>query len=115
MTVQVEIMTLKFVFTLGKPPVDESGKPLYGDVFGTSDSIMSQQIQPEEIDPSLWGELESESEEEVFLTNNVSSNRHKIKKCMHRIYDLGVRWLRVHVMLRGHVETCLRHRLWDRA
>ena len=22
----------------GKPPVDESGKPLYGDVFGTSDS-----------------------------------------------------------------------------
>ena len=22
----------------GKPPVDEAGKPLYGDVFGTSDS-----------------------------------------------------------------------------
>ena len=21
----------------GKPPVDEAGKPLYGDVFGTSD------------------------------------------------------------------------------
>jgi splicing factor 3B subunit 2 len=50
----------------GKPPVDETGKPLYGDVFGTSDSGSSQQLQPEEIDQNLWGELESESEEEVI-------------------------------------------------
>lgn len=42
------------------------GKPLYGDVFGTSDSAVTQQVQPEEIDQSLWGELESESEEEVI-------------------------------------------------
>jgi hypothetical protein len=29
--------------TTGKPPVDETGKPLYGDVFGTSDSALSQE------------------------------------------------------------------------
>merc|ERR1712241_930460 len=48
----------------GKPPVDETGKPLYGDVFGTSDSAYSQQIPVEEVDQTLWGEMESESEEE---------------------------------------------------
>ena len=52
-------------YDLGKPPVDETGKPLYGDVFGTSDSIIAAQVQPEEIDQNLWGELESESEDEV--------------------------------------------------
>ena len=48
----------------GKPPVDETGKPLYGDVFGTSDNNYSQQMPAEEVDQSLWGEMESESEEE---------------------------------------------------
>jgi splicing factor 3B subunit 2 len=48
----------------GKPPVDEGGKPLYGDVFGTSDSAYNMNIAPEEIDTTLWGEMESESEEE---------------------------------------------------
>lgn len=48
----------------GKPPVDESGKPLYGDVFGTADAAYNQALPVEEIDTSLWGELESESEEE---------------------------------------------------
>merc|ERR1719328_689916 len=48
----------------GKPPVDETGKPLYGDVFGTADAAYAQQMQPEEIDTTLWGEMESESEEE---------------------------------------------------
>ena len=48
----------------GKPPVDETGKPLYGDVFGTSDSGYSQQMPVEEVDQTLWGEMESESEEE---------------------------------------------------
>merc|ERR1712038_1553843 len=48
----------------GKPPVDETGKPLYGDVFGTQDAGYSQQIPVEEVDQSLWGERESESEEE---------------------------------------------------
>ena len=50
----------------GKPPVDETGKPLYGDVFGTADAAYAQQMTPEEIDTTLWGEMESESEEEVL-------------------------------------------------
>jgi len=48
----------------GKPPVDEAGKPLYGDVFGTSDQKNFPTQAVEEIDQTLWGELESESEDE---------------------------------------------------
>merc|ERR1740128_1053679 len=48
----------------GKPPVDEAGKPLYGDVFGTSDSRNFPAAPTEDIDQTLWGEMESESEEE---------------------------------------------------
>jgi splicing factor 3B subunit 2 len=47
----------------GKPPVDESGKPLYGDVFGTNALDNDSGMGDEEIDRTLWGELESESEE----------------------------------------------------
>ncbi|KAJ6806066.1 splicing factor 3B subunit 2 [Iris pallida] len=48
----------------GKPPVDETGRPLYGDVFG-----VHQQDQPnyeeEPVDRSKhWGDLEEEEEEE---------------------------------------------------
>ena len=48
----------------GKPPVDEQGKPLYGDVFGTSDSRTYHALPVEEVDHTLWGEMDSESEEE---------------------------------------------------
>ncbi|XP_067680182.1 splicing factor 3B subunit 2-like [Haliotis asinina] len=48
----------------GKPPVDENGKPLYGDVFGTQGGEFPAPIEEEEIDKSHWGELESESESE---------------------------------------------------
>merc|ERR1719397_2344933 len=48
----------------GKPPVDEQGKPLYGDVFGTSDASTFHAVPVEEIDHTLWGEMDSESEEE---------------------------------------------------
>lgn len=48
----------------GKPPVDETGRPLYGDVFGTQMADNQPHIQEEEIDHTLWGELESESSEE---------------------------------------------------
>jgi splicing factor 3B subunit 2 len=48
----------------GKPPVDESGKPLYGDVFGTQGNEFQAPAQEEEIDRTRWGELESESESE---------------------------------------------------
>ena len=49
----------------GKPPVDEIGRPLYGDVFGLEQQEAGHVIiEEEEIDKSLWGELESEEEEE---------------------------------------------------
>jgi splicing factor 3B subunit 2 len=48
----------------GKPPVDEHGKPLYGDVFGTQTADFKNEVEEEEIDKSQWGELESESESE---------------------------------------------------
>ncbi|XP_067138742.1 splicing factor 3B subunit 2 [Centruroides vittatus] len=48
----------------GKPPVDEFGRPLYGDVFGTQLSDNQPQLNDEDIDRTLWGELESESSEE---------------------------------------------------
>ena len=47
----------------GKPPVDEYGRPLYGDVFGISSSHDSTNPDAE-IDMSLWGELGSEAEDE---------------------------------------------------
>ncbi|XP_066253699.1 splicing factor 3B subunit 2 [Euwallacea similis] len=48
----------------GKPPVDENGKPLYGDVFGTNQSQIDDIGEDASVDKTLWGELESESEEE---------------------------------------------------
>lgn len=48
----------------GKPPVDEMGRPLYGDVFGTQSSDSTNNMVDEEVDRTLWGELESESSEE---------------------------------------------------
>ncbi|CAH0552233.1 unnamed protein product [Brassicogethes aeneus] len=48
----------------GKPPVDENGKPLYGDVFGTNVTNVDDIGEDPSVDRSLWGELESESEEE---------------------------------------------------
>lgn len=48
----------------GKPPVDETGKPLYGDVFGTQSGDFQETVEEEEVDKTQWGELESESESE---------------------------------------------------
>lgn len=48
----------------GKPPVDENGKPLYGDVFGTNATNLDDIGEDPSVDRTLWGELESESEEE---------------------------------------------------
>ncbi|KAM9302208.1 splicing factor 3B subunit 2 [Gastrophryne carolinensis] len=53
----------------GKPPVDEMGKPLYGDVFGTNASDFQSKNEEEDVDRAPWGELElsddeSSSEEE---------------------------------------------------
>eukprot|EP00800_Vazella_pourtalesii_P002583 TRINITY_DN12502_c0_g2_i1.p1 TRINITY_DN12502_c0_g2~~TRINITY_DN12502_c0_g2_i1.p1 ORF type:complete len:558 (-),score=156.00 TRINITY_DN12502_c0_g2_i1:65-1696(-) len=47
----------------GKPPVDEYGRALYGDVFGTQQQHMGEDKgDDEDIDKTLWGELESEDE-----------------------------------------------------
>ncbi|XP_054487245.2 splicing factor 3B subunit 2 [Agelaius phoeniceus] len=46
----------------GKPPVDEMGKPLYGDMFGTN-ATKFQMKEEEEIDHTPWGELEPSDEE----------------------------------------------------
>ena len=43
----------------GKPPVDERGRPLYGDVFGVDAEDKFEAEKPSE---NLWGEMESESD-----------------------------------------------------
>lgn len=49
----------------GKPPVDEYGRPLYGDVFGLSIGVKDQFTDTDAfIDKNLWGEIDEESEEE---------------------------------------------------
>ncbi|XP_048381122.1 splicing factor 3B subunit 2 isoform X2 [Stegostoma tigrinum] len=47
----------------GKPPVDETGKPLYGDVFGTNALEFQAKTEEEELDRTPWGELEPSDEE----------------------------------------------------
>ncbi|XP_067255927.1 splicing factor 3B subunit 2 [Chanodichthys erythropterus] len=47
----------------GKPPVDETGKPLYGDVFGTNSIDFQAKAEEEEVDRTPWGELEPSDEE----------------------------------------------------
>ncbi|CAK9303807.1 unnamed protein product [Gordionus sp. m RMFG-2023] len=48
----------------GKPPVDEFGNPLYGDVFNTRAHEYKGAPVDEEVDKTPWGELESGSEDE---------------------------------------------------
>jgi len=47
----------------GKPPVDEFGRPIYGDVFGSADSGAPN---PEEqaVDKKWWGEIEEVEEDD---------------------------------------------------
>ncbi|RNA12569.1 Splicing factor 3B subunit 2 [Brachionus plicatilis] len=49
----------------GKPPVDEFGRPLYGDVFGATVSVRRPE-EDEPVDTSLWGEMEEEYYEEAM-------------------------------------------------
>ena len=44
--------------------MDEMGRPLYGDVFGVDVQEVGTMANEDEIDKSLWGELESEEEAE---------------------------------------------------
>ena len=49
--------------------MDEMGRPLYGDVFGMWQENQEGGIQAETVDRSLWGELESDEEEEEMVSN----------------------------------------------
>lgn len=49
----------------GKPPVDEYGRPLYGDVFGeVAGNGGEMHIVEEQVDQSKWGALEEDESEE---------------------------------------------------
>jgi len=48
----------------GKPPVTESGKPLYGDVFGIGQDYVNQGANPAINDVKLFGEFGSSDEED---------------------------------------------------
>lgn len=48
----------------GKPPVDEFGRPLYGDVFGSSQTDLRKPDEEEPVDKALWGEMDDEIFEE---------------------------------------------------
>ncbi|XP_053908546.1 splicing factor 3B subunit 2 [Cuculus canorus] len=61
----------------GKPPVDETGKPLYGDVFGTNAAEFQTKEEEEEIDRTLWGELEPSDEESSEEEEEEESNEEK--------------------------------------
>jgi splicing factor 3B subunit 2 len=53
----------------GKPPVDECGRPLYGDVFGSAGAALrppsGEEAAAAAADGALWGEMEDEVWEEV--------------------------------------------------
>ncbi|KAK4047787.1 hypothetical protein OIV83_005129 [Microbotryomycetes sp. JL201] len=44
----------------GKPPLDEYGRPLYGDIYGVQANSADAGIEP--VNKSIWGELEPEEE-----------------------------------------------------
>ena len=68
-----------FVGGWGKPPVDERGRPLYGDVFGLEggENTAKGPRDDEEMDQTFWGELESEEEES---SEEVSCGHNKSKR-----------------------------------
>ncbi|CAF0974463.1 unnamed protein product [Rotaria sp. Silwood1] len=55
----------------GKPPVDEHGRPLYGDVFGTNQFAYIRSMNEEEhIDKNYWGEIEEEEQEQEAVSSS---------------------------------------------
>ncbi|CAF0920385.1 unnamed protein product [Didymodactylos carnosus] len=54
----------------GKPPVDEHGRPLYGDVFGTNQYSYMRVNEEEYVDKSYWGELDVEETNEELLSSS---------------------------------------------
>jgi splicing factor 3B subunit 2 len=55
----------------GKPPVDEHGRPLYGDVFGTNQfAYIRNMTEEENVDKSYWGEIEEEEQEQEAVSSS---------------------------------------------
>jgi splicing factor 3B subunit 2 len=55
----------------GKPPVDEHGRPLYGDVFGTNQfAYIRNMAEEEHVDKSYWGEIEEEEQEQEAVSSS---------------------------------------------
>uniref|UniRef100_A0A0K0FK86 Splicing factor 3B subunit 2 (inferred by orthology to a human protein) n=1 Tax=Strongyloides venezuelensis TaxID=75913 RepID=A0A0K0FK86_STRVS len=44
----------------GKPPVDEFGKTIYGDVFGIETPLITETVEDRNIDRRHWGEIEQD-------------------------------------------------------
>ncbi|KAL7296497.1 hypothetical protein TKK_0009938 [Trichogramma kaykai] len=63
----------------GKPPVDETGRPLYGDVFGITKNANGDAMD-EEIDKTQWGEPESESSGEEDEDDEDEDNEEEDKE-----------------------------------
>jgi len=48
----------------GKPPVDEFGRPLYGDVFGTAEGEKGEERLEPGLSKEAWGAMDEDEEEE---------------------------------------------------
>ncbi|CAJ0572770.1 unnamed protein product, partial [Mesorhabditis spiculigera] len=65
----------------GKPPVDEYGKPLYGDVFGLMVSAVQDQEDENLIQRRYWGEIGSdESSEEGSEEESEEEEEERVKE-----------------------------------
>jgi len=63
----------------GKPPVDEFGRPLYGDVFGTAPPEPPPEItQP--IERNHWGEFVEEEQEEEEASEGEQEEEEEVNK-----------------------------------
>jgi splicing factor 3B subunit 2 len=60
----------------GKPPVDEYGRPLYGDVFGTFAQV--EQAMQQSIDRSHWGELGAMSSESEASSDSEAEEEEQV-------------------------------------
>ena len=79
----------------GKPPVDENGKPLYGDVFGTMPQEAPVVIDDDEIDRTPWGELESDEE----------SEESEVSLQINRLFvPLGIKTVKISLQISQQIE-----------
>ena len=70
--------------------MDEMGRPLYGDVFGVDLQDVGTAVDEEEIDKSLWGELELEEEEKEVRGRVWKQAQVCVCTCVHTIKKYGL-------------------------